>query len=137
MPDVDRRAFLKMAGLPALASLPMDLGKAPAIPAHHRTGTIADVEHVIILMQENRSFDHYFGAMRGVRGFADPHPGRLPNGNPVWRQPGGPNGEDLLPFRPDVAGAENRIRPGHGCFDHRDEIRCGTDISGGRGRHPR
>lgn len=41
-----------------------------AIPAHNRTGTIADVEHIVILMQENRSFDHYFGPMRGVRGFA-------------------------------------------------------------------
>ena len=35
------------------------------------TGTIQDVEHVVILMQENRSFDHYFGSMKGVRGFND------------------------------------------------------------------
>ncbi|MGA5304210.1 phosphocholine-specific phospholipase C [Nucisporomicrobium flavum] len=102
MGTVDRRRFLQMAGLPAAAAaLPLDLGKALAIPAHHRTGTIADVEHVIFLMQENRSFDHYFGTLRGVRGFADPHPMRRPDGKPVWQQPqsGGP---DLLPFRPDV-----------------------------------
>jgi phospholipase C len=25
----------------------------------------------MILMQENRSFDHYFGSLSGVRGFGD------------------------------------------------------------------
>jgi phospholipase C len=38
-------------------------------------------------MQEYRSFDHYFGTLSGVRGFDDPHALRLPNGDPVWRQP--------------------------------------------------
>lgn len=71
MAEFDRRAFLQMAGLPAVAAaLPGNLGKALAIPANNRTGSIADVEHVIFLMQENRSFDHYFGTLRGVRGFA-------------------------------------------------------------------
>ena len=46
--------------------------KALAIPANNRTGTIKDVEHIVILMQENRPFDHHFGTLRGVRGFADP-----------------------------------------------------------------
>ena len=32
-------------------------------------GNIDDVRHVVIVMMENRSFDHYFGAMAGVRGF--------------------------------------------------------------------
>jgi len=36
-----------------------------------RRGSLDDVEHVVILMQENRSFDHYYGTMRGVRGYAD------------------------------------------------------------------
>jgi phospholipase C len=90
-----------MAGAPALAAaLPLDLGKALAIPANDRTGSINDVEHVIILMQENRSFDHYFGTMRGVRGFADPHPALLPSGRSVWHQPNGAG--ELLPFRPKV-----------------------------------
>ncbi|AGL13786.1 phosphocholine-specific phospholipase C [Actinoplanes sp. N902-109] len=102
MATVDRRSFLRMAGLPAAAAaIPLDLSKALAIPAHQRTGSIADVEHVIILMQENRSFDHYFGTLRGVRGFADPHPMRTPDGKTVWQQPQA-NGPDLLPFRPDV-----------------------------------
>src|SRR5215470_2087240 len=96
-----------MVGAPALAAaLPpdltkaLDLSKALAIPANNRTGSIEDVEHVIFLMQENRSFDHYFGTLRGVRGFADPHPVRLPSGRTVWHQPDGTG--ELLPFRPDV-----------------------------------
>ncbi len=43
---------------------------------------LSDVQHVVIFIQENRSFDHYFGSYRGVRGFADqslafqqPYPG--------------------------------------------------------------
>jgi phospholipase C len=36
------------------------------------TGTIKDVKHIVVLMQENRSFDHYLGSLRGVRGFGDP-----------------------------------------------------------------
>jgi phospholipase C len=32
-----------------------------------------DIRHVVIAMQENRSFDHYFGTMSAVRGFSDPH----------------------------------------------------------------
>ncbi len=98
---VDRRNFLRMAGVPAVAAaLPLDMGRALAIPADHRSGSINDVEHVIFLMQENRSFDHYFGTMKGVRGFADPHPVTLPSGKSVWHQPDG-SGE-LMPFRPDV-----------------------------------
>ncbi|WP_202799627.1 alkaline phosphatase family protein [Rhodanobacter sp. 115] len=42
---------------------------------------------MVILMQENRSFDHYFGTLRGVRGFSDPRPLLFPDGRPVWYQP--------------------------------------------------
>jgi phospholipase C len=35
-------------------------------------GSLSDVQHIVILMQENRSFDHYFGTLSGVRGFSDP-----------------------------------------------------------------
>ena len=48
--------------------------RALQIEPDRKTGTLADVRHVVILMQENRSFDHYFGTLPGVRGFADPHP---------------------------------------------------------------
>lgn len=51
------------------------------------TGTIMDVEHIVILMQENRSFDHYFGTMRGVRGFGDPLTIPVPGpAGTVWMQ---------------------------------------------------
>jgi len=101
MNPTDRRTFLKMAGVPAVAgALSLDLSKATAIAANNQHGSIRDVEHVVILMQENRSFDHYFGTLRGVRGYGDPRAVRLPNGDPVWNQPNG--GATLLPFRPDV-----------------------------------
>ena len=38
------------------------------------SGSLGDIEHIVLLMQENRSFDHYFGTMSGVRGFDDPSP---------------------------------------------------------------
>jgi phospholipase C len=101
MGNVDRRTFLTMMGAPAMAAaLPMDFSRALAIPANNRSGSIKDVEHVVILMQENRSFDHYFGTLRGVRGFADPHPMNQPSGKSVWQQAHGP--ADLMPFRPKV-----------------------------------
>ena len=97
---IDRRNFLQLLSSGALAAaFPASISKALEIPANHRTGTIADVEHIVILMQENRSFDHYFGTLRGVRGFADPRAVNLPSGNPVWYQPNGAG--YTLPFRPD------------------------------------
>lgn len=47
--------------------------RALEIEPDRQTGTLQDVAHVVILMQENRSFDHYFGAFPGARGFSDPH----------------------------------------------------------------
>jgi len=80
-----RRSFLKLMGSGALAgSMPTGIARALEIPAHNRTGSIADVEHIVILVQENRSFDHYFGTLRGVRGFGDPRAVRLPSGKSVW-----------------------------------------------------
>jgi phospholipase C len=96
-----RRNFLKAMGFGTLAAaMPPSISRALAIPANDRTGTIEDVEHIVILMQENRSFDHYFGTLRGVRGFGDPRAVILPSGKPVWFQPNG-SGE-VLPFRPKV-----------------------------------
>jgi phospholipase C len=101
--STDRREFLKYLGTAAAASaFPASIARALAIPANNRTGSIRDVEHVVFLMQENRSFDHYFGALRGVRGFGDPRAVKLPSGKSVWHQPDAshPDGY-LLPFRPD------------------------------------
>ena len=95
----DRRKFLQLLTTGALSAVfPASITRALQISAHCRTGTIADVEHIVILMQENRSFDHYFGTLRGVRGFGDPRPVSLRSGNPVWYQP---NGDGyVLPFHP-------------------------------------
>ena len=81
-----RRELLQIsAAALAAEAFASTIARATEIPANSRTGTIRDVEHVVILMQENRSFDHYFGAMKGVRGFSDPRPISLPGGAPVWR----------------------------------------------------
>ncbi|HEY3465171.1 MAG TPA: phospholipase C, phosphocholine-specific [Amycolatopsis sp.] len=101
MTDVNRRRFLQLAGgTAALSALSTSIARAAEIPAHHRTGTVRDVEHVVVLMQENRSFDHYFGTLRGVRGFGDPRPATLANGKVVWAQSDGKR--DILPFRPEA-----------------------------------
>jgi phospholipase C len=76
MTDQNRRSFLKTAagtaaGAATLAALPPAIREALAVQAAQVTGTIKDVKHIVILMQENRSFDHYFGTMRGVRGFGE------------------------------------------------------------------
>ena len=56
-----------------------------------------DAEHIVFLMQENRSFDHCFGALQGVRGFNDPRAINLPNQNKVWAQTNNA-GETYTPF---------------------------------------
>jgi phospholipase C len=114
--DFSRRWLLAAAAQGAAASLLAPaLARALSIPAAKRTGTIQDVEHVVIFMQENRSFDHYFGTLSGVRGFADPHPAPLPNGDPVWRQMD-KIGRPVTPFRIDV---ENTNFPVLKSLDHR------------------
>jgi phospholipase C len=95
MRPVDRRRFLQIAGgSVAATALSSSVARAAAIAPAVRTRTINDVEHVVVLMQENRSFDHYFGSLRGVRGFGDPHPVLQPGGQAVWNQDG------VLPFHP-------------------------------------
>ena len=89
MPALDRRAFLLSAT--AALSMPPALARALTIDADARTGTLRDVDHVVILMQENRAFDHYFGEMNGVRGFGDRFPIPVPDASglrnkTVWTQ---------------------------------------------------
>ena len=74
--------------------------KAMAIDPEPGT-TWLDAEHIVILMQENRSFDHCFGMLKGVRGFNDPRAITLPNQNPVWLQTNA-QGETYAPFRLDI-----------------------------------
>ena len=116
MSKLGRREFLRTMSSAALAaaSLPLSIRRALAIPAHNEKRSIEDVEHIIIFTQENRSFDHYFGTMRGVRGFGDPRAVILPSGKSVWHQPDGAG--EVLPFRPGVAsvGATFLSDPPHG-----------------------
>jgi phospholipase C len=98
MSNTNRREFMQLIGITAaMTTLKTNIAKALEIPANNKTRTIRDVEHIVILMQENRPFDHQFGTLRGVRGFNDP---RAVNINlplqgggttqvPVWLQPAG------------------------------------------------
>ncbi|UAY55592.1 phosphocholine-specific phospholipase C [Arachidicoccus terrestris] len=97
-----RREFLKKAMLLSGAagvasSVPASIKKALAIDPEEGSD-FYQAEHVVILMQENRAFDHCFGALRGVRGFNDPRVITLPDGNPVWLQKN-KKGETYVPFR--------------------------------------
>ena len=103
-----RRDFLKFsAGLAgataATALLPESIRKALAIEPNTVTGTIQDVQHIVVFMQENRSFDHYLGHLSGVRGYNDRFPVTLPNGKPVWFQPRQEDTSSVIaPFRYDT-----------------------------------
>lgn len=97
-----RRDFLKYALLSGAAA-----GSASALPSSIRRAfaiapdvgsTWKDADHVVILMQENRSFDHVFGTLQGVRGFNDPRAIRQPDGVPVFAQTS-KAGETYLPWR--------------------------------------
>ncbi len=100
-----RRDFLKkvalLSGATGLSNvIPSSIRRAAAInPAPG--STYMDAEHVVILMQENRSFDHTFGTLKGVRGYNDPRAIRLPNNNLVWLQ-SNEKGETYVPFRFDI-----------------------------------
>jgi phospholipase C len=128
--EVSRRQLMASAGGMALASfaLPSNLrkiidGASPArLNSAQRTAPISEIKHVVVLMQENRSFDHYFGAMPGVRGFNDPHAIKLKSGKSVFYQPipstsgtaisGGYNPDGyLLPFHADTHSTSAQALP--------------------------
>jgi phospholipase C len=100
-----RRMLGYSAGLAATAFaytlMPPNVRRALA--ESPRAGSLKDIKHVVLLMQENRSFDHYFGTLAGVRGFDDPKALLLPNGRSVFYQPDveNPDGH-LLPFHLDT-----------------------------------
>jgi phospholipase C len=100
-----RREFLKKAALFSattglVSTMPPSIRRALAINPDPGS-TFMDAEHVVILMQENRAFDHCFGALRGVRGFNDPRAITQPDGNLVWVQTD-KNGESYAPFHFDI-----------------------------------
>ncbi|WP_371666187.1 phospholipase C, phosphocholine-specific [Streptomyces sp. NBC_01241] len=125
MTEINRRRFLQIAGATTgFAALSGSIDRAAAIPAARRSGTVQDIEHIVVLMQENRSFDHYFGSMKGVRGFGDPRPVTLPSGKPVWNQ--AIVGIETLPYHPDaddlgmqfIAGLDHDWAGGHTAFNN-------------------
>jgi len=97
-PAFSRRQLLTGAaagglGLAVSPLLGRSAGATTAVPraavargAAGLTGTINDVDHVVFLMMENRSFDHLFGTMSGVRGFDD-RSVCTPGGGNIFAQP--------------------------------------------------
>jgi phospholipase C len=113
--QVTRRQLLASSGAVVLASfaLPKNLRTllqaAPASPGslQARAGSPSKIEHVVVLMQENRSFDHYFGTMPGVRGFGDPSVSEQ-----VFYQPDAANPDGyLLPFHIDTTDTSAQALP--------------------------
>ena len=114
---LSRRAALALgaaaiaAGVTGVQALRQAAPASAANPsAAPLTGTIKDVKHIVVLMQENRSFDHYYGSMAGIRGFSDkqalelPPSGSYPGGT-VFQQPSSSrsDGGAVLPFHMDSA----------------------------------
>jgi len=104
--STSRRDFLKFAALLSGATgisgfVPESIQRALAIEPEPGS-TFADAEHIVILMQENRSFDHAFGALQGVRGFNDPRAIRQPDGNSVFVQTSATTGKSYAPWRLDL-----------------------------------
>ena len=98
-----------------LASFPPAIQRALAVTANQRTRSLQDVEHIVVLTQENRAFDHYFGTLAGVRGFGDPFPAPVKDrlnlfskktvfvqpsvgGAPVPGRPDWPQSRPIAPF---------------------------------------
>jgi phospholipase C len=103
-----RRRLLKgaagmAAGLAAETLLPANVRRVLAMGPPRNT-SLKDIKHVVLLMQENRSFDHYFGTLARVRGFGDPRAMKLySTGKSVFYQPDPENPDGyLLPFHLDT-----------------------------------
>lgn len=113
--SVTRRQLLGGAAVAGLAAIPV-LSSKPALAsttarpsnaAQARaaaalagmTGSLSDVEHVVFVMMENRSFDHVYGTLSGVRGFDD-RSVTLPGGGNIFAQPDVKSAKGFeLPFR--------------------------------------
>ncbi|WP_371402670.1 DUF756 domain-containing protein [Kribbella sp. NBC_00662] len=121
---ISRRRLMQAAGATGAAVAAGGLSAAPAKAApdttatagttdsktgskpaqhSHRTGTIKDLKHVVIVMQENRSFDHYFGTLdlAGARGFGDKQVLTWQNGQTIYYDPNSRAEGYLLPYHAD------------------------------------
>ncbi|MFC4245206.1 alkaline phosphatase family protein [Gryllotalpicola reticulitermitis] len=90
----------------AAAAGALDRGQpaAAASRPHGRSGTMADLKHIVIVMQENRSYDHYFGTLGlpGSRGFGDKQVLTWQNGQTNYYDPNSRSEGYLLPYRADT-----------------------------------
>jgi len=117
MPELTRRRLLTTAGAATAAAfaaefLPANVRTALAAGPARGGGRLSDIKHVVILMQENRSFDHYFGTMPGVAGFSDPNAITLSTGNSVFFQPDPANPDGyLLPWHNDTLTTSGQSTP--------------------------
>src|SRR5579863_6333897 len=116
-----RRRFLQTVAQSAGAAaamtvFPESIRRALAVPAASRTGSLRDVEHIVVFMQENRSFDHYLGHLRGGRGYNDRFPIPLPSGQPVWNQPSKENPQQ--PVIPSHLNTQTTSAQCVGALDH-------------------
>ena len=110
MSPISRRTLLGSAAAigagSALGALPLPGTVRRAMAASTGSGSLSSVKHVVILMQENRSFDHYYGTLQGVRGYGDTSLLRFPKGSNVWNQStkgSGSGGSILLPWHLNTA----------------------------------
>ena len=102
-----------LSGVAVAGALPLSLHrqlvKTLNSPVH---GDLSSIEHIVILMQENRSFDHYFGTFPGARGFGDLTAIRLPDGSPVYCQPDAGHAQGYLaPFHYDTKATSAQATP--------------------------
>ncbi len=95
-----RKASLLSGGMGLMPFLHPAIQKALSIDPEPGSSW-HDAEHVVLLMQENRSFDHTYGTLQGVRGYNDPHAILQPNGNKVWLQ-SNKAGQTFAPFHLDI-----------------------------------
>ena len=98
--DFFRQAAAFAGSAQSMSALLASIARASAIDPEQGSSFL-DAEHIVIFMQENRSFDHAFGTLRGVRGFNDPRAVTLPDQKPVWLQTNSA-GETYAPFRLDL-----------------------------------
>ena len=128
MTTLSRRTLLKLVGGAAAlaasarygdrhAAYARILERATLTPsAGCSPATLGQVEHIVMFMHENRSFDHYFGTFHGVEGFGD-------GSAPVFRQrtPGSPG--FVLPYHidndahPRISDISHGWDPQHFCWD--------------------
>ncbi|MBO0837418.1 MAG: hypothetical protein J2P28_18185, partial [Actinobacteria bacterium] len=126
--SLSRRRMLQgigaAAGAGALGMAGLDRASGAAAATAGRTGTIADLKHVVVMMQENRSYDHYFGtlALPGSAGFGDRQIVQFANGQNLMYQPDSARPEGfLLPYRLDTTKFNGQFAtPSLGYYERED-----------------